>query len=149
MKFELKQIKLSHYHFNNGNYSKGMPIITSLELLLDNDKTIKKISHEYIYDEINRLTKINSYEEIINNTSIFKSLELYDLKNLKNNYYTDYGIEKLSHYEINYNYMFKIVGTYDNEINEYKDICDILGFKELINDEIIKAKNMVKYSKND
>ena len=144
MDFKLKEIKLSHCHFNNGNYSKGMPILTTLELILEDNHIVKNVYHEFVFDEEKKITKKNTYQEIINDISLFNSLNIYNLKELKNNYYTDYGIEKLSHYELSYNYMFKIVGTYDNEIDEFKDICDILGFKELINDEIIKAKNMMK-----
>lgn len=143
--FKLNQIKLSHYHFINGELSIGMPILTTIEIIkeYDNDgeKYIKKITHKYVSSLNNNDSSTSYYEDVLENgKEIFEAIENYDLRKLRNNFFTNKGIEKYQHYEIEYNYLFKIVGTYDNEIDEYKDIADILGFKEIIKDEINKTK---------
>ena len=143
--FKLNDLKLSHYHFTHGGFTKGMPILTTLEIERKYDENgeylLKKVTHEYVSDENEKLTKVNEYTERIDNLELMIMLENYDLRSLQNNYYTEDSIESLSHYEIDYNYLFKIVGTYDNEINTFKDLSDILGFKEIIRDEINKTKD--------
>ena len=47
-------------------------------------------------------------------------------------------------WELTYNYHFKIVGTYDQEIKEFKEISDLLGFGELVKEA---GKKFEKYTK--
>ena len=81
----------------------------------------------------------DTYEEKIDG-NIIKELEIYDLRNLKNNYFTDKNPERFTHWEVEYNYYFKIVGTYDQEPEEIKKISEILNFKQIIEEETNKIK---------
>ncbi|MDE6140964.1 MAG: hypothetical protein K2G03_00020, partial [Bacilli bacterium] len=124
-KFKINQIKLEHFYFNSGEKDAGMPISTSLELSCYYNYDVqsllwkKNIVHNYVSLEDGLSVSTDSYEEEINASELIKELEKYDLRELKNNYFSDSDLEQFTHWEITYNNYFKIVGTYDNEIEEF------------------------------
>lgn len=145
--FEIKTIELVHHHFNSGEKEPGMPISTSVGLLskidLETQSVIwlKEITHKYCGIENADSEELESYTEKIDNIEeILAKINSIDLRNLKNNYFTDSVPERYSYWEINYNYLFKIIGTYNNEINEYKELCNILEFKKIIDMELDKIE---------
>lgn len=143
--FKLKQLKLTHNHFCSGELDYGMPLTTSIELKHEyNFETgeeywVKVVSHTYISLENTHEDSTDTYEEKIDG-NIIKELEKYDLRNLKNNYFTDKNPERFTHWEVEYNHYFKIVGTYDQEPEEIKKISEILNFKQIIEEETNKIK---------
>ncbi len=150
--FKLKQLKLEHYYWNSGDVEIGMPIKTSIELKYEYNFETKKldwnetISHTYISLEDYRNNTTSSHTEIMKDTNIIKEIEKYDLRDLKNNYFTDNTIEKFTHWELSYNNYFKISGTYDQEIAEFTKISELLGFKKIIEDESKKFQERLEQS---
>lgn len=145
--FQIKKLELVHHHFNYGEKETGMPISTSIEVIseldLEQESTIwfKKVTHKYygIFDA--DIEETDSFiEQIDNPEELLEQIKSVNLRNLKNNYFTETTPEKNSHWEINYNYFFKIVGTFDKEIDEYKYLCNILGFNQIIDLELDKIK---------
>jgi hypothetical protein len=145
--FKLTQLKLNHYYWNSGEIDNEKAINTSVELIsrynIDTDKLEWKkiISHTYISSNEKETT--DTYEEDINE-EIIKEIEKYDLRDLKNNYFTEETPEKFTYWEITYNNNFKIVGTYDQEIDEFINIKRILDFNKIMKEEIVKIQNKLK-----
>ena len=147
--FKLTMLKLNHYYWYSGDIDNGMPINTSIELTskynfeTNKEEWKKIVSHTYIsLDNIKEYTT-DTYEENIN-IEIINELEKYDLRQLKNNYFTDKEPEKYSRWEITYNNYFKIVGTYDNELEEVINIEKVLDFKRIMKEELDKIQNKIK-----
>lgn len=145
--FEINQLKLEHFHWNSGDIYIGMPITTSLELTCkynyEEDKLEwkKTISHTYLSIEPGEEYTTDSYEEKLDNSAeLIKEIQNYDLRDLKNNYYTEEDTEKFTHWELTYNNYFKITGTYDQVITEFKIISELLQFKTIIEKEVNKIK---------
>lgn len=145
--FQIKKLELVHHHFNSGEKELGMPISTSIEIVseldLEKEETIwfKKVTHKYcgFYDVDTE--EIDSFVEQIENPEyLLEQIKSVNLRSLNNNYFTESTPERNSHWEIIYNYFFKIVGTFDNEIDEYKYLCNILGFKQIIDLELDKIE---------
>ncbi len=148
--FKMKQIMLEHFYFNSGDIEAGMPISTSLELKCNYDFASKSllwkkiVVHNYISLEDGQSLSTDSYEEDINNgDELIKTMETYDLRELNNNYFSEEGLERFTHWEITYNKLFKIVGTYDNEISEYTFLSDTLNFKKIRDLEIKKIRDRI------
>ena len=146
--FKLSQLKVEHFHLYSDEADIGMPISTSIELLLKynidtNDLKWKKIiTHRYY--SLDNITSIeeNTHEENTSNIeSIIKEIEKNDLRNLKNNYYTDSEPESLTHWELTYNNIFKIVGTYDQNVEEFEKISQLLNLNSIIDNETKKINN--------
>jgi len=146
--FKISQLKLTNYYWNSGDIDVGMPISTSVELncKYNFDKEIlewtKKVSHTYLslYDTFEEVTdtyvdKLQNAEEIIS------KLEEHDLRNLNNNYFTDENPERFTHWEITYNTYFKIVGTYDQELDIFKKFSELLDFKKIMDEELKKVED--------
>jgi len=148
--FELTQLKLEHYHWNSGDIDVGMPVTTSLELKCEYNFESQKldwkktISHTYLSLEDYHNHTTSSYTEIIENFNIIKEIEKYDLRGLKNNYFTDENPDRFTHWELTYNNYFKISGTYDQEIEAYVKISELLGFKEIIETETKKIQEKLE-----
>jgi len=148
--FKLTRLKFTHFNFNSGFVYDGCPIKTSVELRLEytdieTEKQIWKqnISHTYMLEK-NFEEKTNYYEEQLKNPeTIISLLEKINLKNLKNNYFSD-DTHKFSHWELEYNDCFKIVGTYNNEIEEIKKVKEILDFETIVSKEMEKVKKELK-----
>lgn len=148
--FELTQLKLEHYHWNSGDIDVGMPVTTSLELKCEYNFESQKldwkktISHTYLSLEDYHNHTTSSYTEIIEDFNIIKEIEKYDLRGLKNNYFTDENPDRFTHWELTYNNYFKISGTYDQEIEAYVKISELLGFKEIIETETKKIQEKLE-----
>lgn len=146
--FEINNIKLTHFYFNSGDLDVGSPLETSLELnckynfeseKLEWTKTITHIYYnlddEYKKEADSFLTELNDCDSLIS------ELNKIDLRQLKNNYFTDEDPERFTHWEISYNYYFKIAGTYDRELAEVKKISELLDFKQMIKEKYKKINN--------
>ena len=149
-KLKLTYIKFTHHYGNMGLITDGDPLSTSVELIMDRDNTgeriiwKKVIAHTYILEK-NFERKINTHEEELQNPeNIINLLEEFDLPSLKNNYFTDENPIRYSYWELEYNKYFKIVGTYDNEIDEIKKIKEIINFNEIKSNELKKVKGQIK-----
>ena len=137
--FKITQLKLEYSHWNFGNPDIGMPITTSVELTCNYNYEKEKlewkktISHTYLsFKDIKEYTT-DIYEEELNNPDeLIKKIETYDLRELKNNYFTEEEHENYTHWELSYNNYFKIAGTVDQSISEYEGISDLLEFKTII-----------------
>lgn len=151
--FKINQLKLEHFHWNFGELDVGMPITTSIELTCNYSFEKEKlewkkiISHTYLSLKKDKKYTTDKYEEEIDNPDeSLKKIENYDLRELKNNYFTEENPERFTHWELTYNHYFKIVGTYDQSIFEFEKISELLQFKMIINQEIrkIQAKFCIK-----
>lgn len=151
--FKINQLKLEHFHWNFGELDVGMPITTSIELTCNYSFEKEKlewkkiISHTYLSLKKDKKYTTDKYEEEIDNPDeSLKKIENYDLRELKNNYFTEENPERFTHRELTYNHYFKIVGTYDQSIFEFEKISELLQFKMIINQEIrkIQAKFCIK-----
>lgn len=151
--FKINQLKLEHFHWNFGELDVGMPITTSIELTCNYSFEKEKlewkkiISHTYLSLKKDKKYTTDKYEEEIGNPDeLLKKIENYDLRELKNNYFTEENPERFTHWELTYNHYFKIVGTYDQSIFEFEKISELLQFKMIINQEIrkIQAKFCIK-----
>lgn len=148
--FKLNQIKLEHFYYNSGEMNVGMPLSTSIELSCsyeyENQSLVwkKEVIHSYASLEDSLSKSINSYEEVLSNgEELVKELETIDLRELKNNYFSEEDPERLMHWEITYNNYFKIVGTYDNEVEELGKLSEVLDFKKIMNEEKDKVKEQM------
>ena len=149
----IEQIKLIHHYFNDKDIEPGYPIETSIEFLSKvingNIKWVKKIKHIYRNIKNPLLLADKDYEKIVENQNeILEKLNSINLSILKNNYsYND--SEKEEYWEIIYNDRFKIVGTYRNEIKEFTELCDLLEFKRVMEEELEQVKKMIKKEHGD
>ena len=152
--FKLTNLKFTKYHFMSGEVYNGCPIKTSIEIKFDNynlstnkEITTKCIEHTYMLEHnFEKQTNFQQYE-LENSENIIKSLEQIDFKNLKNNYFSNDSFHRHSHWELEYNNYFKIVGTFDNEIDEIKKIKRILDFEQIERQELEKVEEKIKNTK--
>lgn len=144
--YKIRQIKYTKYHFMSGKIYLGCPIITFVEIKKEFDFTSKKeiikkiVTHKYYCDENSYKVKENITEEILAEQSILEKVADVNLVDLRNNYFTDKNPERFSHWEIEYNNRFKIVGTFDQELDEVKMIKELLDFENIEKVELDKAK---------
>lgn len=146
--FEINQLKVEHFHWNSGDIDVGMPVTTSIELTCNYNfekeklEWKKTVSHTYLSLENDREQTTDTYdEEIENPNDLIKEIEKNDLRELKNNYFTEENPERFTHWELTYNNYFKIVGTYDQNIVEFEKIIDILNLKKVIDNEVKKVQD--------
>lgn len=131
--FKLSQIKIEHFYFNYDNTEDKAPVQISIELKKGINSKI--ITNTFIDPNNHNKTIEENYSiDISNVEEVLKEIEKIDLRDLKNNYYNEK--ESYTHWSIIYNNEFKIVGTYDQEIEEFKKISEILNLKEEINKTI-------------
>lgn len=148
--FSINQLKITHYHWNSGEIEVGTPIRTSVELKSEFDfetnklRWFKTVTHQYYKLTWENGSEKQSYTEEVNIPEIISSLNKIDLRNLKNNYFSETIPERYTHWEIKYNYYFKIVGTYNNEIEEFKEICYLIDFEKILNEELDKVDKKIK-----
>lgn len=149
--FKLEQIKVEHFYFNADDKEAGMPISTSVELKSDYNFELQKLEwkkvivHKYFSLNDSITVSINSHEEKCDDSEkLIKELEKYDLRELKNNYFNNDDSERFIHWEITYNNYFRIVGTYDNEIEELEKLSEILDLKNIMQKEKDNIKNMME-----
>ena len=146
--FKITQLKLTNYYWSSGDLDVGLPVSTSVELnckynfekdMLD---WYKKISHTYLsFKNCFEQTTDSYTEELINADDLISKLEENDLRNLKNNYFTDKTPVRFTHWEIAYNKYLKIVGTYDQELDVFKRFSELLDFKKIMENETKKVKD--------
>ena len=153
--FEINQLKLEHFHWNSGDIDVGMPVTTSIELISNYNFEKEKlnwkkiISHTYLSLENDSEQTTDTYEEELKNfDDLIKNLENFDLRDLKNNYFTEENPESFSHWELTYNNYFKVVGTYDQNVAEFENISEILNFKKIIADENKKIQDKLGRPEN-
>lgn len=128
---DLYRLKLVHKHFNTGKLYDDCPLETSIELTNTEDKPIGLIEQLYYNGKTKKIDKKQIKYECKGVDKIFEKVKLLELNNLKNNYYTEEIPQCYSSWTIEYN-TFKIMGTYDNEIDEFKELSKILNFKRII-----------------
>ncbi len=152
--FKITQLKVEHFYWSSGDIDAGMPVSTSIELTCEYNFQSEKlewkktITHNYLSLENSYEVSSNKYTSILEDSDqIINSIEKYDLRKLKNNYFSESNPERFTHWELTYNEYFKIVGTYDQEINEFVQISELLNFKKIINDETNKIRNIILQSK--
>ena len=148
--FKLTQLKIEHYYLSFDNIEAGAPISTSVELTCeysyeaDRLNWNKTISHKYRSFDNYEQECIDSYTENFEmSENILSKIEFNDLRNLKNNYFSEEEPDNLTHWEITYNNSFKIVGTYDQLIPEVELIGDLLGLKMIMNQELKKVHEKI------
>ena len=115
--FKLSQLKYTKYHWMSGEITNGCPISTSIGIkpeLLSNKWQIN-IIHKYMLEENHEEKAINKKYNLPNQDAIIKILEDFDLRDLKNNYFSDNKMQRFTHWELEYNNYFKISGTFDQE----------------------------------
>jgi len=149
----IEQIKIIHHYFNDKDIEPGYPIETSVEFISKivnaNIEWVKKIKHIYRNIKNPLLTADRDYEKIVKNQDeILEKLNNINLSILKNNYSYD-SSSKEEYWEIIYNNRFKIVGTYRNELKEFNELCDLLEFETIKNEELEQVKKMLKKENGD
>ena len=152
--FEINQLKIEHFYWDYDNIDVGAPVSTSVELICNYNyeeeilEWNKIISHTYLsIDNDSNYTTDTYQEKIENPDKLIKKIEKYDLRDLKNNYFTEEEPERFTHWELTYNNYFKIVGTYDQDIKEFKEISKLLNFKGIIKEEVNKIQEKLKNNK--
>ncbi len=102
--FKINQIKLEHFYFNSGEKDAGMPISTSIELssVYNFEKNRldwkRSIVHNYVSLEDSISISTNSHEEVLNGgDELISNIEKYDLRDLKNNYFSEEAPERFTH----------------------------------------------------
>ena len=152
--FKLTQLKLEYFHWNNDEREPGMPITTSMELehIYNYEKQkiewTKKVIHKYVSFEDRHDCSVVSNLSDLEEDNMMKEIEKYDLRDLKNNYFTEEKPECFRHWELTYNYYFKISGTFDQEIEEYEKISQLLEFNQIIKSEVRKVQEKLKQLDN-
>lgn len=149
--FKIIQLKLEHFYWNSGDIFAGMPVSTSVELTSDyNFEKDKlewnvKISHTYLSLENEFEHTTNTYVEKIENLdNLIVEIEKNDLRELKNNYFTEENPERFTHWELTYNNYYKVVGTYDQSIDEFEKISGLLQFQKIMDKETKKIQDKIK-----
>ena len=130
--FKLNQLKLTYYYMDEKDGFYGSPISTSVEIKYEDNKLIKEIKHVFYGGEDKYIEEANS--ELLN------ELSKIDLRKLNNNYYTDNSPENLSHWEINYNNIFYIVGTFNQLVLEFTTLSRLLDFNNIRKKELSKER---------
>lgn len=144
--FKLSQLKYTKHHWMSGEIVNGCPITTSIEIkpeMLSNKWKVD-IVHKYMLEDNHEKKVINKQYDLPNEKAILGILEKEDLRNLKNNYFSDDKIQKYSHWELEYNYYFKISGTFDQEPKEVKKVVSVLNCENIINEALKKVDEIIK-----
>lgn len=144
--FKLSQLKYTKHHWMSGEIVNGCPITTSIEIKLEmlSNKWKVDIVHKYMLEDNHEKKVINKQYDLPNEKAILGILEKEDLRDLKNNYFSDDKIQKYSHWELEYNYYFKISGTFDQEPKEVKKVVSVLNCENIINEALKKVDEIIK-----
>lgn len=144
--FKLSQLKYTKHHWMSGEIVNGCPITTSIEIkpeMLSNKWKVD-IVHKYMLEDNHEKKVINKQYDLPNEKAILGILEKEDLRDLKNNYFSNDKIQKYSHWELEYNYYFKISGTFDQEPKEVKKVVSVLNCENIINEALKKVDEIIK-----
>lgn len=146
--FELSQLKYTKYHWMSGEIVNGCPITTSIEIkpemLSNNWKVI--ILHTYMMENNYEERTIKKEYNLPSQDVILEILKENDLRNLKNNYFSNDKTQRFSHWELEYNNYFKISGTFDQEPKEIKKVISTLNCENIINEALEKVKIFINDS---
>lgn len=127
---KIYKFKFTHSHFRSGLLVSGMPLETIIELKYNYDKKqwVKTVTQVHLNNDSN---SIKTFEvKIDDNVKLNEFIQNLDLANLKNNYFTNKCPTCFTRWEIEYNDGFKIVGTYDQQVELINKIKDFLEFKK-------------------
>ena len=125
----LTQLKYTYYFGNFGDIGDGDPISLSIEIKSEKGKDTwyKEVIYTYRGDlekDINDKKTSVKKTELLNQDTILKDLNEMDLAELKNNYSTKPYY--FSYWKLEYNELFKIVGSDDNQPEEIEKIVVLL-----------------------
>ena len=146
---KIYSISLTHFYQDLGEKYAGKPIKTSIKLEKVNNIWKEIITHFYL--DFQNLETIKENITEIENPQIencIKKLENHNLKNYKNNYFDEEFKENPEYWQIEYNERFKIVGTYNEEIDILKELISFLNFSEIKNSIITKLKTNLQEINN-
>lgn len=144
--FKLSQLKYTKHHWMSGEIVNGCPITTSIEIkpkMLGNKWKVS-IIHKYMLEDNHEKKAINKEYDLPSQETVLEILESNDLRDLKNNYFSDDKIQRYSHWELEYNYYFKISGTFDQEPEEVKKVVSVLNCENIINEALKKVDEIIK-----
>ena len=121
-------------HVASGDIAEGVTISTATEVQKTMDGYVLTTYKTYYTknDDPNEFEfkRATSKESITidekEGSKFFKDLNKLNFENLKNNYFTDKGPQRYSSWIVEYNDYFKIVGTFDQEIEEVKKLKELL-----------------------
>lgn len=132
----------------SGEIVNGCPITTSIEIkpemLSNNWKVI--ILHTYMMENNYEERTIKKEYNLPSQDVILEILKENDLRNLKNNYFSNDKTQRFSHWELEYNNYFKISGTFDQEPKEIKKVISTLNCENIINEALEKVKIFINDS---
>lgn len=138
---KINSISLTHFYQDLGDKIGGKPIKTSVKLEKINNSWKETIIHFYLDFQNLEIVKEDITE--IENPKIetfIQKLENFNLKNYKNNYFDEDFKEAPEYWQIEYNDKFKIVGTYNEEIDILKELMNFLSFSEIKKSILAKLK---------
>lgn len=149
--FKLSQLKYTKYHWMSGEIVDGCPVTTSIEIKQEMLGDIWKvnITHKYMMEDHYEEKSINKQYDLPSQAAILEILENNDLRDLKNNYFSNDKIQRYSHWELEYNNYFKISGTFDNVPNQIKKIISVLNCENIINEALEKVSQIIKKPENN
>lgn len=128
--YQIFNLKFTHSHFQSGLLVSGMPLKTTIELKYNYKKGQweKIVTHVFLHKNS---TNLNTFEvKIDDNEKVDAFMKDLDLTNLKNNYFTNKCPTCFTHWEIEYNNRFKVVGTYDKQVELVSKIKDFVEFEK-------------------
>ena len=140
-KFTLSNLNYTHYYFYDPENYEGSIISTSIRLYPNNDIWCKKVLTKYV--DANGIEKEISYERDITKDVIISIENNVDLRLFNNNYSSNYPVGEDESYEIVYNSIYKIIGSYDNNIKEFDKLMDLLTVKDILEDEKKKVSDIL------
>lgn len=143
--FKITKLKYTKYHFMSGLVSNGSPLSTSIEFapIFPTNRYHIVVRHTY-YDEATSDTRYLRREtDLPDPSALLSELSKHDLRDLKNNYFTDQMPQKFQHWELEYNSYFKISGTFDQEPDAIRQIVEILHIEDEINQSFEEVKNQL------
>ena len=129
----IKQVKLTHHYFYDNDIieeiliEKSTEVIKRVNQITGDIEWFKKNSKVFLNSNSEKReeveeTRIDNYEELVTKIN---SLKLHTLKN--NYFYNDE--DKEDYWEVIYNNVFKIVGSYKSFVEELEILENLLEFK--------------------
>jgi len=143
--FKISQLKYTKHHWMSGEIVNGCPITTSIEIKPETSSTKLKLDvlHKYILEN-QEIKTIKKEHYLPNQEKTLEILEQKELRSLKNNYFSDDPTERFRHWELEYNSLFKISGTFDQEPKAIKEIVRLLRCDFIINEVLSEVEKKIK-----
>ena len=125
---------ISFIHYYDDKELGGSSCSTELKIISDYDYIERRFSFKgkiiHTYRDYNDEFDIKTIEKNIGiSNEIVEEINKLNLEELKNNYYNPEL--KREYWVINYNKLFYIVGTYDNELEEIDRLLELVNFKDI------------------